>query len=424
MKIKITSSILCSIFILSCHAENRMDTVLANAQLVNKYFMQTVPDPTANSVTDKVRPSHIWTRGVYYEGLMSLYDIDPQEEYITYTDTWASFHEWAPRSSVWKVHADDQCCTQTYMTRYFHVGGNEKFEKAMADFDNQMSGTDRTIHNRDWTWIDAIQMSMPALAMLTKITGERKYIDFAMQSYKWSRDTCGGKPLFIKNEGLWWRDAKLYGVKESDGKNSYWSRGNGWVYVALQRVMDQLEESDEYYALLKNDFMLMSKALPSIQREDGFWNASLVSTEYNGPELTGTALFLAGLSWGLRKGYLTGEEYRTAADKAWEACKICVHDNGFLGHVQETADRPSKGWPFGYDEVPNFEDYGTGCFLLGATEYYKYLEQAQANGIKEINENEEENEDEDENLRDITGRAIKHPRKGGIYIKGGRKVIY
>ena len=26
-----------------------------------------------------------------------------------------------------------------------------------------------------------------------------------------------------------------------------------------------------------------------------------------------------------------------------------------------------------YDKVPDFEDFGVGCFLLGATEYYKLL---------------------------------------------------
>ena len=403
-------------------AETRRDSILAQARLANKYFMESTPDPTANSVTDKVRPSHIWTRGVYYEGLMALYDIDPQEQYIDYTDEWAGFHEWAPRSSVWKVHADDQCCTQTYMTRYFQVGGKEKYEKAKQDFDNQIGGSDRTRHNRDWTWIDAIQMAMPALAMMTNITEDRKYIDFAIHSYLWTRDTCDSKPLFIKNEGLWWRDAKLYGVKENDGKNSYWSRGNGWVYVALQRVMDQLSEDDEYYPLLKKDFLSMSKALLPIQRNDGFWNASLISGEYNGPELTGTALFLSGLAWGIRKGYLTDDAYRKAADIAWDACSSCVHDNGFLGYVQGTSDRPSKGWPFTYDAVPNFEDYGTGCFLLGATEYYKLLTASQTDGIDGVRESMNENAT-DLATYDLMGRRIINPVDGRLYIRNGKKFI-
>lgn len=43
-----------------------------------------------------------------------------------------------------------------------------------------------------WTWIDAIQMAMPVYVKMYKITGEKKYLDYAVKSYRWSRNTCGG----------------------------------------------------------------------------------------------------------------------------------------------------------------------------------------------------------------------------------------
>ncbi|WP_373466502.1 glycoside hydrolase family 88 protein, partial [Acinetobacter soli] len=42
----------------------------------------------------KVRTSNLWTRAVYYEGLMALYEIDPQQRYLDYTDKWADYHKW------------------------------------------------------------------------------------------------------------------------------------------------------------------------------------------------------------------------------------------------------------------------------------------------------------------------------------------
>ena len=45
-----------------------------------------------------------------------------------------------------------------------------------------------------------------------------------------------------------------------------------------------------------------------------------------------------------------------------------VHTNGFLGWVQGTGKQPSDGQPVTADSVPNFEDYGLGCFLLGGSE--------------------------------------------------------
>ena len=119
----------------------------------------------------------------------------------------------------------------------------------------------------------------------------------------------------------------------------------------------------------------MSKALLHCQRADGFWNVSLHSpATYGGPEMTGTALFLYGMSWGIRHGLLAAASYRPACDKAWRALMTCVHSDGFLGWNQGTGKDPSAGQPLSYDKMPDFEDYGTGCWLLGATEYARMMQ--------------------------------------------------
>ena len=138
--------------------------------------------------------------------------------------------------------------------------------------------------------------------------------------------------------------------------------------------MELLPEKSKEYKELKRDFMLMSQGLLKCQREDGLWYPSLVSSNYAMPETSGTSLFLYGFAWGMQKGYLKAEIYRPAADRAWQAMvKICVHPDGFLGWMQGTGKDPSAGQPLSYTRIPDFEDYGTGCFLLGATEYYKLL---------------------------------------------------
>ena len=211
--------------------------------------------------------------------------------------------------------------------------------------------------------------------MAYKHTGDRKYLDYAMESYRWSRNVCGGG-LYNTKTGFWWRDKDYVPpYKEQDGNDCYWSRGDGWVYAALVRVMDIIGKKDKYYKELKKDFLLMSQAFASCQREDGFWNVSLVSpATYGGKETTGTSLFLYGMSWGLRNGLLKDKLYRPIVDKAWKALETeSVHADGFLGYVQGTGKDPSAGQPVTYTSVPDFEDYGTGCFLLGAAEYYRLL---------------------------------------------------
>lgn len=345
--------------------------VLDAARNANDYFMAKFADPTEPTNVKKIRPSSLWTRAVYYEGLMALYGIDPKNEYIDYTDRWAAFHKWTPRDGTSTRDADNQCCSQTYLDRFVMTGDSAMMRPTMENIRGQMAETKLGY----WTWIDAIQMAMPVYAQMYKITGDKAYIDHAMNMYRWSRNECGGG-LFNEADGLWWRDADYVPpYKEKDGKQCYWSRGNGWVLAALVRTMDQMKPRGKVYKELKKDFTAMCDALAKCQREDGFWNVSLVSpATYGGKETSGTALFLYGISWGLRKGYLKESQFRPVADKAWKAIATeALHRDGFLGYVQGTGKDPSAGQPVTYDKVPDFEDFGVGCFLLGATEYYKLL---------------------------------------------------
>lgn len=361
--------LLLTLMLLPCCISAQED-VLEAAIRTNDYFMAKYADPTEPTNVKRIRPSNLWTRAVYYEGLMALNDIAPEQRYIDYTDKWANFHKWTPRYGITTTHADDQCCAQTYLDRYMMTGDTACINKVKLNLDNQIN-SGRVDY---WTWIDAIQMAMPVYSKYYRITGDRRYMDYAMNAYKWSRDTCGGG-LFNTDEGLWWRDKDYVPpYKESDGKNCYWSRGNGWVYAALVRVMEDLKPGDPYYESLKKDFLLMSDALADCQREDGYWNVSLVSpVTYGGPEMTGTALFLYGMSRGIMEGWLDAGRFRPVCDKAWKALAACLHDNGFLGYNQGTGKDPSAGQPVTFTSIPDFEDYGTGCFILGATEYYKLL---------------------------------------------------
>lgn len=372
--LKLISFIFTFLFVMPVAAQNA-DEVLDVAFKVNNYFTSKWPDPTKDTFVGRRRPSSLWTRGVYYEGLMALYSIDPQPSYIKYVDDWVNYHRWTPRNGTTTTNADDQCCMQTYLDRYEMTGDRKMLDSCRVNMEYQMSQ-----HRVDyWTWIDAIQMAMPAYAKMYRITGDKRYIFFARDCYEWTRNKCGGG-LWNAQEGLWWRDTDFVPpYKESDGYNCYWSRGNGWVVAALVRTIEEIDngqgaEVRTFVEELKSDYRAMMRALLKCQREDGFWNVSLMSpTTFSGPETSGTVLFLMGMAWGIRNGLLPAEEYRAATDKAWNALRKAIHPNGFIGYMQGTGKEPKDGQPVTYTSVPNFEDYGTGCVLLGAVEYYKLI---------------------------------------------------
>ena len=139
--------------------------------------------------------------------------------------------------------------------------------------------------------------------------------------YEFSRNQLAGKGMFNLADGLWWRDADfLPPYKEPNGEDCYWSRGNGWAYAALVRVLDEIPANEKHRQDYINDFLIMSKALKKkCQRTDGFWNVSLHDAgNYGGKETTGTALFVYGMAWGVRNELLDKEELFTCFIKRME----------------------------------------------------------------------------------------------------------
>ena len=346
------------------------ESILQKMTLANAYFMQKWPDPGIPVVGDKVRPSNIWTRASYYEGLMALYKIDPEKKYFDYAVAWGEAHKWG---LAWKNdnrNADDMGCGQTYIDLYKLDPRPERI-KILKEAIDKMVASEKI---DDWWWIDALQMAMPVFARLGALEKEPRYWDRMYEMYKHTRDAEGGRGLYNPEDQLWWRDKDfLPPYKEPNGEDCYWSRGNGWVIAAMARVLEQNPPSrkhrKEYSTMLRN----MAEALVKVQRKDGFWNVSLHDPgNYGGPESSGTAFFVYGMAWGINHGYLKKGKYLPAVIRGWNAlCNEALHPNGFIGFMQGTGKEPASSQPVGYDTMPNFEDYGLGAFLLAGSEVYQ-----------------------------------------------------
>ena len=337
---------------------------------VNNYFMKKYADYRTPSYNGIIRTSNIWTRGVYYEGLMALHSVFPREEYYDYAYQWADYHKWGMRNGNTTRNADDQCCGQVYIELYNICPDPEMIKNIKVNIDMVVN----TPQVNDWWWVDAIQMAMPIYAKLGKLTGERKYTDKMWELYSYTRNEYAKNGLFNPKDGLWWRDHDFVPpYKEPNGEDCYWSRGNGWAYAALVRVLEEIPADEVHRTDYVNDFLAMSKAIKKCQRKDGFWNVSLHDeTNFGGKETSGTALFVYGMAWGVRNGLLDKKEYLPVLLKAWNAMvQDAVHPDGCLGYVQGTGKEPKDGQPVTYDKIPDFEDYGIGCFLLAGTEVYK-----------------------------------------------------
>ncbi len=367
--------------IFSCQNNNSnppaQEEVLEKLRLANDYFMQKWPDAGQIIVTNKERPSNIWTRAVYYEGLLALYAVDPKPEYFKYATDWGTFHQWKFRArdlhnpEIYTRNADHMCAAQTYIDLYKIDPQPERIKYITLAVDSMLT-TDKL---DDWDWIDALQMAMPVFARLADVHENDKYLDRMHEMYLTTKNEIGGG-LYNQEDHLWWRDADFVApYQEPNGEDCYWSRGNGWVYAALVRVLNFIPEDHPYRQEYLKTYNEMTEAILKVQREDGFWNASLHDpTNFGGKELTGTTLFIYGLAWGVNNNILKNEEVGEAIFRAWNGiAKECIHENGFLGYVQGTGKQPKDGQPVTYDSKPDFEDYGLGCLLLAGSEVYKLV---------------------------------------------------
>lgn len=122
------------------------------------------------------------------------------------------------------------------------------------------------------------------------MTGDRRYVAYPDREFRATVDT-----LYDRDAHLFYRDSRFLHGRSAAGTKIFWSRGNGWAYAGIVRVLKALPEDDPsrpYYAALYRE---MSAAVVERQGPDGYWPVSLLEPD-GPPETSGTAFFVFGLA--------------------------------------------------------------------------------------------------------------------------------
>ena len=327
-------------------------------------LMERVADwQLANIPAD--RPRDGWVQAAGYTGMMALSGISRNPRYDQAMMKMGADNQWKPAGRVY--HADDHCVIQTYLELNTRHPDPKMLAPAIERFDailatptptgREFTAPDRLIN---WWWCDALFMGPPAWIGLWRATGKQAYLDFAVQHWWETSDF-----LYDKEEHLYFRDATYFTKREANGKKIFWSRGNGWVFAGLARVLQALPDNHPARARFEQQFREMAAKIVSVQAEDGFWRSSLLDpAEYPAKEASGTGFFCYGLLWGVNQGLLDRATYLPPAVKGWTALTTCVQPDGKLIHIQPIGADPKK-----FDENST-EPYGVGSFLLAGSELY------------------------------------------------------
>ena len=314
-----------------------------------------------------------WVYGALFDGIGALADVSADPRFAEAILAHGERQGWDVERRPF--HADDYVIGRSWVWAYERTGDPKTIAPLKSRLDSIIAAAPKLPleFTADpppfvesgcqvrWCWADALFMGPPTFAALTRATSDRKYLDYADGEFWATTDF-----LFDRSEHLFARDSRFFTRRGEHGEKIFWSRGNGWVYAGLVRMLELMPAdypSRPRYAAL---FREMSARLVALQKPDGYWPVSLLSPpEGTPPETSGTGFYTYGLAYGVRTGLLAEPVYRAAAERGWQALTRAVTPDGKLGWVQPIGAGP---------DAVHAEDtqlYGVGAFLFAGSEIYK-----------------------------------------------------
>ena len=329
-----------------------------------------------------------WQFASYYIGVMKAFKATGNKDYQNFLYQVGENHNWETLPDMY--HADKIAVGQIYLDLYqqkaeevmiknikWILDANLLRNKPMPD----VRYKNNPYRHEWWSWCDALFMAPPTFAKMYEITGDVKYLDYAIDHWLVTTDY-----LWDKKENLIYRDDRYFDLRTKSGKKIFWSRGNGWVIGGLVHMLEIIPKNHPKRILLVNQFQKMSHRILDLQERtsDGLWRSNLLdpgifaylnrkgdkfiqTAEIDIPENSGSAFFCYGFAWGINNGLLDRDLFEKPMVKAWKELTQYVNKEGRLGYVQPVGKDPKP-----YDE-DSWHEFGTGAFLLAASEYMNFL---------------------------------------------------
>lgn len=310
-----------------------------------------------------------WERAVFWVGMTELADHGGGADIRDAVLKMGAANGWMPGNRPY--HADDLAITQSYLWAAQHGGGAGAAAPTKKAFDFILSHPPRVSLAyyqpprgepeclQRWCWCDALFMAPPAMIELSRQTGDPRYREFALREFDATTAF-----LFDPAQHLYYRDSRFFERRDEQQRKQFWSRGNGWVFAALARIIPLLPKGSADERRMIALFREMAARLKDLQKPDGYWAPSLLASENAPPETSGTAFYTYGMAWGLSSGLLD-KSYAPAVQRGWKALESAIQPDGRLGWVQQVSDRPDRV------EAQDTQFYGVGAFLLAATQVSK-----------------------------------------------------
>jgi len=308
-----------------------------------------------------------WQRATWYTGVMAAWKATGNAAWLNQALAWGRRHAWQVGTEP--DGANRLFCVETWAELYLARHDPAMIEPAirwlatpdpLTPAGSSQWYLDHYGDNPGAVYVDSLY-GAAALAMLSKATGDPKYLDTVSAFF----DDVTGQ-LLDQDEGLYYRDRRFIGQRTTNGKKILWSRGNGWAFAGIARVLEYLPPNHPSRESYLEVFRRQAAELVKRQGADGLWRVNLDDPgQFPNPETSGTGFFCFGLAWGINQGVLDRRAYLPAAEKAWAGLTASLSPEGAVQWGQQVDGQPHA---VARDSTHEFV---TGTFLLAGSEMYK-----------------------------------------------------
>ncbi len=332
--------------------------------------------------------SYEW--GVTYSGMLAITETSGDAKYKEYVKKrlelvsnalpgFKTLYQATPKNSNPLRHViepralDDAGAMCAATIKMLRSGGSPTL-RPMADnyinyvFTGQQRFSDGTLaRNRpqmNTLWLDDLYMSVPALAQMGKLTGDKKYYDDAVKQILQFSQRMFNKQLGVYMHG-WVEGMSVH-------PEFHWARANGWAIMAMVELLSVLPEDhpgrNDVIQLLREHV----KGIASYQSKFGFWH-QLLDRNDSYLETSATAIFTYCIAKAINNGWVDKMAYAPMCLLGWNAVATKVNDKG---QVEGTCVGTGMSFDpafYYYRPVNVFAAHGYGPVLLAGAEMIQLL---------------------------------------------------
>jgi unsaturated rhamnogalacturonyl hydrolase len=168
-------------------------------------------------------------------------------------------------------------------------------------------------------WGDDLYMSVPALAELGRMTGDRSYFDLAVQQIVGQTQRLFNPTLGIYAHG--------WNASNPAAPQFYWARANGWAVLAMCDLLDVLPKDHPGYERVLAQLRITLRSIAGYQSGNGLWH-QLLDRNDSYFETSASAMFTYGIAHAVNEGWVSPTTYGSIAQAGWVGLSTKINAQG------------------------------------------------------------------------------------------------